>query len=107
MALATKPPVSQQRPMRRIWKAPLSKAWWLWLTASIVFYAVIFAWYFSAIKTQQFSGPFNDPLRTFGIIAFVLVFATASYTLRRRFARKEKGVACGPPPFFTTERLRD
>ncbi len=91
MALATKPSVSQQRPMRRIWKAPLSKAWWLWLAASIIFYAVIFTWYFSAIKSQQFPGPFNDPFRTFGIIAFVLVFGTASYTLRRRFARNLPG----------------
>jgi hypothetical protein len=47
----------------------------------------IFIWYYQAIKTQQFPGPINDPLRLFGIIASVLVFATAAYSLRRRFAR--------------------
>src|SRR5581483_1243619 len=38
-------------------------------------------------KTQQFPGPLNDPLRLFGILSFVLVLGTATYELRRRFAR--------------------
>ncbi len=43
--------------------------------------------YLYALRTQPFPGPFNDPLRFFGIVAFVLVLLTASYSLRRRFAR--------------------
>jgi len=54
---------------------------------------VIFAWYLSAIHTQSFAGPLAEPLRTFGIIAFVLVLATASYSLRRRFVRGLPGKA--------------
>ncbi len=45
----------------------------------------------NALKTQLFPGPFNDPLRSFGIVAFLLVLATASYSLRRRFARNLPG----------------
>jgi hypothetical protein len=32
-------------------------------------------------------GPFTEPFRTFGILAFVLVLVTTSYSLRRRFVR--------------------
>lgn len=78
---------------RRIWKAPRSKAFWLWLILSIVLYIGILILYFNAIKTQPFAGPFSDPLRAFGIIAFVLVLATAAYGLRRRFVRGLPGMA--------------
>jgi hypothetical protein len=93
MALATKSP--QLRPGRRIWSAPLSRAWWLWLAASVLLYACILLVYLYAIRTQPFPGPFNDPLRSFGIIAFALVLATASYSLRRRFARHLPGKVQG------------
>ncbi len=88
MALATRSP---QQGQRRIWKAPASKAWWLWLAFCVLLYGVIFAIYLYAIKTQPFPGPLNDPLRSFGIVAFLLVLATASYSLRRRFARNLPG----------------
>src|SRR5260370_16745406 len=80
MALASK-------SSRRVWKAPLTKAWWAWLAASLLLYACVYAIYLVAVKTQAFPGPFNDPLRSFGILAFVLVLATATYSLRRRFMR--------------------
>ena len=84
MPLATKPPV---QPVRRIWKIPRSKAKWYWLLISLVLYAGIYAWYLYALKTQRYPGPLNDPLRLFGIIAFVLVLGVATYPLRRRFMR--------------------
>ncbi|HLI89351.1 MAG TPA: hypothetical protein VKV37_11735 [Ktedonobacteraceae bacterium] len=84
MSLATK---QTQQDVPRIWKAPTSKARWLWLAGCIVFYAAILVWYLQAIRTQQFPGPSSDPLRLFGIMALVLVLATAGYTLRRRFMR--------------------
>ncbi len=84
MALATKP---APQATRGIWKTPTSKAWWGWLLPCLVLYGGVYAWYLYALSTQRFPGPFNDPLRFFGIIAFLLVIVTASYTLRRRFVR--------------------
>jgi predicted ferric reductase len=96
MALATKSPDRQPgspAQRRRIWRAPASKAWWIWLAFSALLYALILVLYFNAVRTQPFAGPFSDPLRSFGIVAFVLVLATASFSLRRRFARNLPGKA--------------
>jgi len=93
MAIATKSPTSSQRPMRRVWKAPISRAFWLWLAVSGVLYVSVYAWYLYAVKTQPFVGPFKDPLRLFGVIAFVMVLGVATYTLRRRFVRGLPGMA--------------
>src|SRR6266576_889770 len=90
MALATKPSLPTQR---RVWKAPITKAWWIWLAVSLLLYGSVYAVYLVAIKTQPFPGPFNDPLRSFGILSFLLVLATASYSLRRRFVRGLPGMA--------------
>jgi heme/copper-type cytochrome/quinol oxidase subunit 3 len=90
MALASK---SSSPAQRRVWKAPTTKAWWIWLAASLFLYASVFAVYFVALKTQPFPGPFNDPLRSFGILAFILVLTSATYSLRRRFARGLPGMA--------------
>src|SRR6266851_270283 len=94
MVLATKPSTTaEQRPMRRLWKAPISKYFWLWLGISIVLYVGIYAWYLYALKTEPFAGPFTDPLRLFGIIAFLMVLGVAAYSLRRRFVRGLPGMA--------------
>ena len=90
MALATKPSLPAQR---RIWKAPTTNAWWIWLVVSLLLYGSVYALYLVAIKTQAFPGPFNDPLRSFGILSFLLVLSTAAYSLRRRFARGLPGMA--------------
>ncbi|MBE3558633.1 MAG: hypothetical protein IMW89_05325 [Ktedonobacteraceae bacterium] len=90
MSVATKTPQAIQqagRPLRRIWNSPASKAKWYWLAGALLLFLAIFAWYLIAVRTQQAPGPFDDPLRLFGIIAFVLILGTAAYTLRRRFAR--------------------
>lgn len=91
MSISTK--TSSPQPMRRIWNTPASGARWLWLALSLLLYALIFALYLVAIKTQAFPGPFNEPLLGFGIIAFLLVLSTAAYSLRRRFARSLPGKA--------------
>src|SRR6266516_1276370 len=90
MALASKQSLPAQR---RVWKAPTTKAWWIWLAVSLLLYGSVYAVYLIAIKTQPFPGPLNDPLRSFGILSFLLVFSTASYSLRRRFARGLPGMA--------------
>lgn len=89
MSLATKSPMAQ----RRIWRTPTSRARWLWLAASVILYVLCLLWYLYTIRTQQFVGPFSDPLRFFGILAFILVLSTAAYSLRRRFARGLPGKA--------------
>ena len=93
MSVATKPSLPQQPAVRRRWKVPVSRAWWLWLLPCILLYGGIYAWYLYAIKSQPFPGPFNDPLRLFGIIAFGMVLCTAAYSLRRRFVRNLPGKA--------------
>jgi len=89
MALATRAPRSQQQPdsSKRIWRAPTAPASWLWLLSATLLVGIIGSIYLIALRTQAFPDPLNDPLRSFGIIAFFLVLATASYSLRRRFAR--------------------
>jgi len=90
MALVSKPSLPARR---RVWKAPITKAWWIWLAVSLLLYGSVYALYLVAIKAQQFPGPLNDPLRSFGILAFVLVLAAATYSLRRRFVRGLPGMA--------------
>ena len=92
MSIATKPSV---QPQRRLWKAPTTQARWFWLTFSILLYGSVLALYLVAIKTQPFAGPINDPLRSFGILALVLVLGAATYSLRRRFVRGLPGMARG------------
>ncbi len=93
MSLTTRPTISPQTSgsPRRIWRAPVSPTRLLWLGIALVFCAAIVLLYVFALATQPFPGPFNEPLRSFGIVAFALVLVTASYSLRRRFARNLPG----------------
>ncbi len=97
MSLAVKQPSGAQqsnvqRPIRRIWRTPASRAKWLWLAGSIVVYGGIYLWFY--IASQQNPGnvaPGNYPFLFFGILAYILVLATAAYSLRRRFVRSLPG----------------
>lgn len=95
MALATKPESSRKTPdsSRRIWQAPIAPARLLWLASALAISLGVGLLYLFALATQPFPGPFNDPLRSFGVIAFALVLVVASYSLRRRFARNLPGRA--------------
>ena len=90
MALVTKPPI-QQRTVRRIWKTPGSWFNWLFLLLSLVILGCVYLLYRSALATQLYPGPYNDPFRQFGIVSFCLVLLVAAYTLRRRFVRSLPG----------------
>jgi hypothetical protein len=90
MALANKPQ-THQPVVRRIWKTPGSKWNWLFLASSLVILGWVYLVYRSAIATQLYPGPYNDPFRQFGIVSFVLVLLVAAYTLRRRFVRRLPG----------------
>src|SRR5579864_192476 len=89
MALVGKP--LQQRETRRIWRTPGSKLNWLFLSLALIIAGVVYLFYRSAVATQAYPGPYNDPFREFGIVAFILVLAVFSYTLRRRFVRRLPG----------------
>jgi hypothetical protein len=90
MAVVNRPP-AQPESARRIWRTPGSKANWFFLASSLIILGVVFLIYRSAIATQLYPGPFNDPFKEFGIAAFVLVLLVTAYTLRRRFARNLPG----------------
>lgn len=95
MALTSKSATSPRSAgsARRIWQAPASPTRLLWLAGTLALSLGIVLLYIFALITQPFPGPFSDPLRSFGIVAFVLVLLTASYSLRRRFARNLPGKA--------------
>ena len=86
MSVVIRPPAQQKRA-RRIWKTPGSKWNWFFLTSSLGILGCVYLIYRSAIAVQKYPGPYNDPFRQFGIVAFVLVLLVAAYTLRRRFLR--------------------
>ncbi len=96
MSLAVKRPSEAQqsnvqRPIRRIWRTPASRAKWFWLAGSILFYGGIYFWFYQASRAQGDAAPGNDPFRLFGILAYILVLSTAAYSLRRRFVRSLPG----------------
>lgn len=91
MALTSKIQAPVPAGGRRLWRAPVSPTRWFWLIVALLLAGSIIYLYISAVRTQAFPGPFNDPLRSFGIVAFVLVLVTAGYSLRRRFARSLPG----------------
>jgi len=92
MSLATKPPLQiQQQAIRRIWKTPGSKFNWICLGISLIVYGYLYKVYLEALKLNPYAGPYTDPLRLFGIVAFILVLLVAAYTLRRRFVRTLPG----------------
>ena len=90
MALANRP-MTQQRPVRRIWKTPGSRWNWVFLAISVVTFGWVYLLYRNAIATQLYPGPYNPPFRQFGVVSFALVLLVAAYTLRRRFARNLPG----------------
>lgn len=91
MAIATKRPMPPLHSTRRLWKAPLSRANWLWLGISILIYAGVYIWYLYGLKIQQYPGPSENPFRWFGVISTALVIPVTAYTLRRRFIRTLPG----------------
>jgi cytochrome b561 len=87
MSLATK----HSSHVQRIWKTPTSRTAWLWLAVALILCGILGAIFFYTLKTQQYPGPYYDPLRLFGIVSFLLVLITIAYTLRRRFVRQLPG----------------
>lgn len=97
MPVATKPTMStvpEPRPLRRLWKAPRSKVWWLSLLGAALFYLGVLALYLQTVRHPGFhDAPGLGGLSRFGIIALGVVMLTSTYTLRRRFLRFLPGKA--------------
>lgn len=87
MTTASKPPL-ESRSARRIWKTPLSRFNWLFLSASLLVLLIVLL---LARASSAAPNPNNDPYRAFGIVAFITVLFVAAYTLRRRFVRRLPG----------------
>lgn len=86
MTVISRPPIPHTH-VRRIWKTPRSTWNWVFLASSLGILGWVYILYRSAIAVQKYPGPYNDPFREFGIVAFILVLLVAAYTLRRRFLR--------------------
>ena len=93
MALVTKPSDIRLPGPRRLWKAPLPRAWWFWLLASLSVYAVVLILYYGMHKNSTDIGASDPLLSIFGIVAFLLLLGAASFSLRRRFVRGLPGKA--------------
>src|SRR5712692_8481051 len=94
MSLATKPPVPQPNASLPLWKSPASKVKWAWLIVSIVLYTSIFLWFFPLNRTNPSVAPrTNGSLFFFGVVAFAMILAVASFSLRSRFVRALPGKA--------------
>lgn len=88
------PSRSQPRPLRRMWKAPRSKAWWIWLVIALALYGAMFFSYLRIVRAPGFHDqPGLGSLSSFGILALALLAIPVTYTLRRRFMRFFPGKA--------------
>ncbi len=94
MSVATEPPVPEQRPLRRLWKSPRSKVWWVSLLIVGCYYLGVLFLFAQAIK-QRSPGevPGSGSLSKFGFLVLGTVTLALAYTLRRRFARFLPGKA--------------
>jgi heme/copper-type cytochrome/quinol oxidase subunit 3 len=95
MALATKPPAPKPPTSRRVWRSPTSRSRWYWLIGSVMLYGLVFIWYFSATRSpnNQIGPAASKPLLYIGIIAFLMLFGVAAFSLRGRFLRSLPGKA--------------
>lgn len=82
---------SSTRTYKKVWYARASLAKWYWFAGSAALYLLLLGWCSYALHMGQEAEPFEDPFRLFGICSFALVLLSASYTLRRRFARALPG----------------
>jgi hypothetical protein len=94
MSVATKPPIAEQRPLRRLWKSPRSKIKWISLLVVAFYYLGVLLLYLQAMKQRSFSDlPGTGSLSKFGFLILGTVMFALTYTLRRRFMRFLPGKA--------------
>lgn len=94
MSLATKPSLPRPGASQPLWKSPTSKAMWIWLIASIALYTLILLWFLPLDRADPTVAPrSNAALFFFGLVAFFMILAVASFSLRSRFVRSLPGKA--------------
>lgn len=86
MALPTKS-TARQRPARRIWHTPTSKAARYWLLFAVIYCVTFYILYFALFKAPIFTGPWFDRIFRCGVMSYIMILAVAAYTLRTRFLR--------------------
>ncbi|TMC87943.1 MAG: hypothetical protein E6J10_04120 [Chloroflexi bacterium] len=85
--MATKVQSSRQNAWRRIWHTPTSKAALYWLIFAAIYTAIFYVLYAVLFKAPIFTGPWFDHVFRVGVMSYLLILATAAYSLRTRFVR--------------------
>ena len=85
--MATKVQSSRQNAWRRIWHTPTSKAALYWLIFAATYTAIFYVLYAVLFKAPIFTGPWFDRVFRVGVMSYLLILATAAYSLRTRFVR--------------------
>jgi hypothetical protein len=70
-----------------MWHTPTSKAALYWLIFATAYTALFYALYAVLFKAPIFTGPWFDHVFRVGVMSYLLILATAAYSLRTRFAR--------------------
>ena len=85
--MATTVQSSRQNAWRRIWHTPTSKVALYWLIFAAVYTAIFYVLYAVLFKAPIFTGPWFDHVFRVGVMSYLLILATAAYSLRTRFVR--------------------
>jgi len=85
--MATTVQSSRQNAWRRIWHTPTSKAALYWLIFAAIYTAIFYVLYAVLFKAPIFTGPWFDRVFRVGVMSYLLILATAAYSLRTRFVR--------------------
>ncbi len=85
--MATTAQSSRQNAWRRIRHTPTSKAALYWLIFAAMYSAIFYVLYAVLFKAPIFTGPWFDHVFRVGVMSYLLILATAAYSLRTRFAR--------------------
>lgn len=85
--MATTAQSSRQNTWRRIWHTPTSKAALYWLIFAAIYTALFYVLYAVLFKAPIFTGPWFDHVFRVGVMSYLMILATAAYSLRTRFVR--------------------
>jgi len=70
-----------------MWHTPTSKAALYWLIFAAIYTAIFYVLYAVLFKAPIFTGPWFDRVFRVGVMSYLLILATAAYSLRTRFVR--------------------
>jgi hypothetical protein len=70
-----------------MWHTPTSKAALYWLIFAAIYTAIFYVLYAVLFNAPIFTGPWFDHVFRVGVMSYLLILATAAYSLRTRFVR--------------------